>query len=147
MNIRKHAAALAATVALVGGAAAATPAHATPAGSTTYYISARSLSGNTQISGTYRYHVTGYTPQGERIYGGSFSNTGARDGIRGNGLEAVFALSYYSWSGGAWHYSPRHTVKVASFGSWTFDNKYAIRVWACDRKVSTTKLVNCKAQW
>lgn len=145
MNTRKHVAALAATVALVGGVAAVSPAQAAPAGTTDHYIGGKSLSGNTKIHGTYRYHVTGYTPTGEAIYGGSFSNTGAQDMIRGNGLEAVFALSYYSWSGGAWHSSPRHAVKVNSFGSWTFNNKKRVYGYACDRKVGTTKLINCKA--
>lgn len=145
MNVRKHVAVLTATAALVGGVAAAAPAHA--AAGKRIYINARSLSGNTQISGTYRYHVTGRTGNGEPIYGGSFSNAGARDRIPQNRLQAVFALSYSTWSGGAWHYKRRYAVKVGSFGSWTFKNKKDIRVWACDRKLGTVKLINCKAQW
>ncbi|QLJ02878.1 hypothetical protein HZZ00_18920 [Streptomyces sp. NEAU-sy36] len=144
MNTRRYVAALATAAALAGGIAAAAPAQAA---TSTYYINTKSLSGNTQITGTYRYRVTGWTSSGEAIYGGSFSNTGARDRISGNGLQAVFALSYYSWSGGAWHYHSRYAVKVNSFGSWTFNNKKNIKPWACDRKVGTTKLINCRAPW
>ncbi|MFE7358630.1 hypothetical protein ACFU8Q_37465 [Streptomyces sp. NPDC057543] len=147
MNTRKQVAALAAIVSLVGGAVAASPAaHAASVSKTqTKYISGTSLSKNTKISGTYRYYVTGYTGNGEPIYGGSFSNTGAKDAIKGNGLEAVFALSYYTWSGGAWHASSRHAVKVNRFDSWTFKNKKRVYGYACDRKVGTKKLINCKA--
>ena len=73
MNTRKHVAALAATVALIGGVVAASPAHAATASnpSTTYvyHISGKSKSGNTTISGTYSYRVTGHTSAGENIYG------------------------------------------------------------------------------
>ena len=52
-------------------------------------------------------------------------------------------MRYDSWSGGAWHYHPLHAVKVASFGSWTFNNKRQVYGYACDRRVGTTKLINC----
>jgi len=148
MYVRKRLTMATAVMALGAGLVAVTPAQAAPASTTsTWYMSGKSLGGNTRISGTYRYHVTGYTDKGSKIYGGSFSNAGARDVIRGNGLEAVLALSYYSWSGGAWHYSPRHAVKVNSFGSWTFKNKKDVYGYACDRKVGTKKLINCKRSW
>ncbi|WP_128429445.1 hypothetical protein [Streptomyces cyaneus] len=129
------------------GAAATTAAVlfglASTAQAAPHYLNGKSKTGNAEISGTYEYHVTGHTTSGDPIYGGKFTNAGARDAIPGNRLEAVFALEYYTWSGGAWKYQPRYASRVNSFDSWGFNNKKDIRVWACDRQVGTTTLKNC----
>ncbi|MFJ1566638.1 hypothetical protein ACIOG8_20875 [Streptomyces erythrochromogenes] len=65
--------------------------------------------------------------------------------MAGDGYEAVLALSYQDWAGGAWVPVKNKVAVVNGSKSWTFKNKKDVKAYACDRKVGTTKLVNCRA--
>ncbi|GAA2620801.1 hypothetical protein GCM10010425_13960 [Streptomyces spororaveus] len=107
-----------------------------------------STSGKAEISGTYEYHVSGTIPQTkEKLYAGSFKGATAKDKVAGDGYEAVLALSYQDWKGGAWHSVKNHVAVVNGSKSWTFKDKKDVKAYACDRKVGTAKLLNCRAAW
>ncbi|WP_327739299.1 hypothetical protein OG749_41300 [Streptomyces nojiriensis] len=107
-----------------------------------------SASGKAEISGTYEYHVSGTIPgTNEKLYAGSFQGATAKDKVAGDGYEAVLALAYQDWKDGGWHKVTNHVAVVNGTRSWTFKNKKDVKAYACDRKVGTTKLLNCRAAW
>ncbi|MFE5805470.1 hypothetical protein [Streptomyces sp. NPDC056491] len=136
---------------LVGASAAASAlviGLAGTAAAATFGFNKTSSTGKAEISGTYEYHVSGTIPQtNEKIYAGSFKGATARDKVAGDGYEAVLALSYQDWKGGAWHPVNNYVAVVNGSKSWTFKNKKDVKAYACDRKVGTTKLLNCRAAW
>ncbi|MFD7914458.1 hypothetical protein ACFV30_27700 [Streptomyces sp. NPDC059752] len=107
-----------------------------------------STTGKAEISGTYEYHVSGTIPgTNEKLYSGSFQGATAKDKVAGDGYEAVLALAYQDWKDGAWHKVTNYVAVVNGTKSWTFKNKKDVKAYACDRKVGTTKLLNCRAAW
>ncbi|MEW2136330.1 hypothetical protein AB0892_06925 [Streptomyces sp. NPDC005409] len=103
-------------------------------------------SGKAEISGTYEYHVSGEIPDTkEKLYAGSFKGATAKDKVAGDGYEAVLALSYQDFRNGAWYPVKNYVAVVNGSKSWTFKNKKDVKAWACDRKVGTTQLLNCRA--
>ncbi|MFJ6048713.1 hypothetical protein [Streptomyces sp. NPDC092307] len=136
---------------LVGAAAVASAlviGSAGTASAATLGFHQTSTSGKAEISGTYEYHVSGTIPQtGEKLYSGSFAGATAKDKVAGDGYEAVLALAYQDWKDGAWHRVTNYVAVVNGSKSWTFKNKKDVKAYACDRKVGTTKLLNCRAAW
>lgn len=115
---------------------------ANTASAATVNLYGMSSSRNAEVSGSYEYHAAG-TAGGLTYYNGSFTNAGAADRITGNGLEAVLALEFDTWANGAWTHKNRYASKVNTFASWNFSYKRNIRVYACDRRVGETALLNC----
>ncbi|MFH8485154.1 hypothetical protein [Streptomyces longisporoflavus] len=95
-----------------------------------------------KISGTYQYWQAG-TGGGRALYDGKFSGATAEDKVAGDGYEAVLALKYDEFSGGAWRTVRNKVAVVNGTRSWTFKNKANVVAYACDRKVGTTRLLNC----
>ncbi|MFE7182522.1 hypothetical protein [Streptomyces erythrochromogenes] len=116
------------------------------AGAATIGFHKTSTSGKAEVGGTYEYHVSGSIPGSqEKLYAGSFQGAYAKDKVSGDGYEAVLALSYQDWVGGAWVSVKNKVAVVNGSKSWTFKNKKDVKAYACDRKVGTTKLLNCRA--
>ncbi|MEU6934585.1 hypothetical protein AB4225_36765 [Streptomyces sp. 2RAF24] len=113
-----------------------------PASATSVNLYGLSSSKNAEVSGGYEWHAAG-TAGGYTYYAGSFSYAGARDAIPNNKLEAVLALEFDTWANGAWTHKNRYASRVNTFDSWSFNYKKNIRVWACDREIGTTALLNC----
>ncbi|MFG2988194.1 hypothetical protein ACGFZK_02590 [Streptomyces sp. NPDC048257] len=117
------------------------------ASAATFGFNQTSSTGKAEISGTYEYHESGTIPNGEKLYAGSFKGATAKDKVAGDGYEAVLALSYQDWKDGAWQPVKNYVAVVNSSRSWTFKNKKDVKAYACDRKVGTTRLLNCRAAW
>ncbi|WJV51002.1 hypothetical protein [Streptomyces flavofungini] len=118
----------------VGASAAAAPRgfHAT------------SSSTKAKISGTYQYWYAGKDAGGRAFYDGKFSGATAQDRAPGDGYEAVLALKYDEFKGGGWRTVKNRVAVVNSTKSWSFKAKDKVTAYACDRKVGTKKLLNCK---
>lgn len=105
---------------------------------------ATSSSSKARISGTYTYWRSG-TAAGRALYDGRFSGATAQDRVSGDGYEAVLALKYDDFVGGAWKPVKNRVAVVNGTKSWGFKNKANVTAYACDRKVGTKKLLNCRA--
>ncbi|GGR83380.1 hypothetical protein GCM10010252_22610 [Streptomyces aureoverticillatus] len=129
--------------------AAASPAAQDETG--TYAVSAApmgfhgaSASSKAKISGTYQYWRSG-TGAGRALYDGRFSGATAQDRVAGDGYEAVLALKYDEFVGGGWRTVKNRVAVVNGTKSWGFKNKANVTAYACDRKVGTKRLLNCRA--
>ncbi|MFF5506217.1 hypothetical protein [Streptomyces roseolus] len=134
---------------VLGGAATAAAlvmGVATSASAVTVGFHQSSGSGKAEIGGTYKYWQAGEAG-GRTLYDGSFSGAYAKDKVSGDGYEAVLALKYDSFEGGAWRTVKNKVAVVNGSKSWTFKNKANVIAYACDRKVGRTALENCKRAW
>ncbi|EPH44766.1 hypothetical protein ABT390_12620 [Streptomyces aurantiacus] len=103
-----------------------------------------SASSKARISGTYQYWRAG-TGGGRALYDGKFSGATAQDRVAGDGYEAVLALKYDEFVGGGWRTVKNRVAVVNGTKSWGFKNKANVTAYACDRKVGTSRLLNCRA--
>lgn len=100
-------------------------------------------SGKARISGKYQYWYAG-SVHGRAFYDGKFSGARAQDRAAGDGYEAVLALKYDEFNGGRWRTVKNRVAVVNSTKSWSFRGKDKVVAYACDRKVGTKRLLNCK---
>ncbi|WP_405656781.1 hypothetical protein [Streptomyces sp. RK9] len=100
-------------------------------------------SGKARISGKYQYWYAG-SAHGRAFYDGKFSGARAQDRAAGDGYEAVLALKYDEFNGGGWRTVKNRVAVVNSTKSWSFRGKDKVVAYACDRKVGTKRLLNCK---
>ncbi|MFE9679381.1 hypothetical protein ACFYO5_35610 [Streptomyces sp. NPDC006259] len=95
-----------------------------------------------KISGTYQYWYAGRAG-GRALYDGRFMGATAEDRVAGDKYQAVLALKYDEFVGGAWRPVKNRVAVVNGTKSWSFKNKANVVAYACDRKVGTKKLLNC----
>ncbi|GHC83956.1 hypothetical protein [Streptomyces flavofungini] len=129
------------------GASSAAPDEKSPRTSIAAPIGFHGVSGSSKakISGTYQYWYAGKDTSGRAFYDGKFSGATAQDRVSGDGYEAVLALKYDEFTGGGWRTVKNRVAVVNSTKSWSFRAKDKVVAYACDRKVGTKKLLNCRA--
>lgn len=128
------------------GASTTAPHEKSPRSSSAAPIGFHGTSGSSKakISGTYQYWYAGKDANGRAFYDGKFSGATAQDRVAGDGYEAVLALKYDEFKGGGWRTVKNRVAVVNSTKSWSFKAKDKVVAYACDRKVGTKKLLNCK---